>query len=189
MRTPDGEEGEHIFDASCGSTEGMPGCISEIYDYKHPPVRVWPGMLPVKPPEGLIYETTWINDGPEPVGFGLTSDDEMMVMIYFFINDTAGLNLPVVTAINEENCSENFLLFPNPADDVVYLHMENIASDNLIIEITDITGKITAINNYSVITGSSSLLKIERNGLPAGIYVLRIADESGRGFGEKVVLR
>ncbi len=189
IRTPDGEKGEHIFDASCSSTEGIPGCITEIYDYKHPPVRVWPGMLPVKPEDGLIYETTWINDGPEPVGFGLTSEDEMMVMIYFYVSDTAGLNLPIITGIEEEKFSEDLMLFPNPASDVIYMQTNVISSNDLIVELTDITGKITSIKNYSVITGSPSVLKIQCNGLVSGIYVVRITDQNGNGFAGKVVLQ
>ena len=79
----DGTKGEQIFDASCESTDGIPGCIDEIYDYRIRPSDTGILFLPIKSVRVSFMRQSYINDGPSPVWFGLTSDDEMMVLIYF----------------------------------------------------------------------------------------------------------
>ncbi len=81
-RLANGQKGELIYDASCPM--GIPGCPTPWYDYRHIPIRYWQPLLPVKWGNGIIHEAEWINDGPVPVHFGPTSDDEMMVLIAFY---------------------------------------------------------------------------------------------------------
>lgn len=191
MRNPDGTRGEHIFDASCGATNGIPGCLDEIYDYQHPPIRYWNTFLPVVPKDGIIAEATYYNDGPEPVWFGLTSDDEMMVEIYFYIEDTTGLNLP--TAISDaETPTENFIVYPNPVHDVFYAQFdasEFSDGEQLYAEILDVNGKI--VSAYSFRTTSTATegetIFMNRNNASSGIYLLRIRDDAGRSITKKLL--
>jgi hypothetical protein len=103
---------------------------------------------------------------------------------YITVIDTCA---PTVSIYNL--ASGEISVFPNPASDVIYMQTNIISSNDLIIELTDITGKITAIKNYSIIRGSPAIIKIERNGLPPGIYVVKVSDEDGNGVVEKVVLQ
>lgn len=189
LRNPDGTKGEQVFDASCQSTQGAPGCITEIYDYRHPPVRYWPGMLAVKPKNGIIYETTYINDGPVPVAFGLTSDDEMMVMFYFYVDDTTGLNLPQEsTDISGENLLEGTTVFPNPAGARFYVQVNGLDAGNLQIRLMDLEGRITLIHSYSVISTTPSVIQIDRGSLPSGMYLVEISDGKQPGITRKLIL-
>ena len=81
---------EHIYDGSC-FTDGVPGCATEFYDYQHPPTRVFDDYYWLSNQQGIRHEASYINNGPEDVGFGLTSDDEMMLYFFFYVLDTTGL--------------------------------------------------------------------------------------------------
>ncbi|MEM9260140.1 MAG: hypothetical protein AAGA62_10875, partial [Bacteroidota bacterium] len=72
---------ELIYDASCPN--GIPGCTSPYFDYHHIPIRYFEPLQPLTMnfANGLRHEASWINDGPTPVWFGPTSQDEMMVMV------------------------------------------------------------------------------------------------------------
>lgn len=186
----DGERGPMIFDGACSATNGVPGCLDEIYDYKHPPVRYWPEMLPIKWEDGIIYETTWINDGPESVGFGLTSDDEMMVMIYFYVDDTTGLNLPAQpVAIDEELIAPSIKIFPNPANDIFYVYADMIDGSELQISVADITGKIVASPAELIQSGDKNYFVIDASNLPSGIYLVNLAGDNGFIYSEKIVIQ
>ncbi len=189
-RTEDFEKGPMIFDGACGATNGVPGCLDEIYDYKHPPTRYWPEMLPIKWKNGIIYETTWINDGPESVGFGLTSDDEMMVMMYFYVDDTTGLNLPAQpVAIEEEIISPAVQIFPNPANEVIYIYSGHAQSSQFLISITDITGKIISKSAQLIQMGAGDYYAIDVANLPAGLYLVNVFEENGLIKSEKIIIQ
>jgi hypothetical protein len=188
-RTEDGDTGEQIFDGACGATEGVPGCLDEIYDYKHPPTRYWESMLPIKWGEGIKYETTWINDGPEPVGFGLTSEDEMMVMMYFYVDDTTGLNLPAAVAINEPGITPlQVEIFPNPASEMLYIKsLLNLSGAT--ISLTDMSGKIVRTQLTESISTQSNYYQVNINDLSSGIYLINLTDVQGNVASEKIVIQ
>lgn len=188
-RNADGSKGEQIFDAACGSTNGIPGCEDEIYDYQHPPIRYWDTFLPIVPKEGIYAEATYVNDGPVPVYFGLTSDDEMMVEIYFYIEDTLGLNLSTSEVTEQAQSIQQITAYPNPVNDLFYISIsENVFQNNgsIQIEILDINGKPVSVMNAPT-SANSSTLYFKRNNLPSGIYFIRITDESGKSISQKLI--
>lgn len=186
-QTEDGEFGQQIFDGACVATSGVPGCLDEIYDYKHPPTRYWESMLPIKWEDGIKYETTWINDGPETVGFGLTSNDEMMVMMYFFVDDTTGLNLPV--AINNQSQAENQIqLFPNPATDKVYISSALNLTDAT-ISIADINGRIVRMQLTQSLSTSMNYYQVDVSNLQKGMYLINIIDKAGNVSSDKIIIQ
>lgn len=185
-RNADGTKGEQLFDASCGATEGIPGCLDEIYDYRHPPIRYWPTMKSIKPKYGIISETSWINNEAYPLSFGLTSFDEMQVTFYFYVNDTAGLNLPV--GINNVLVADDAIkIFPNPATDIIYINSD-INLSGAIIYIADLTGKILEQQLPESINNGSNYYQLGVAGLPAGIYLINIINENGIIRSEKIVV-
>ncbi|HET8964119.1 MAG TPA: T9SS type A sorting domain-containing protein [Chitinophagales bacterium] len=167
LRNSDGSQGEHIFDASCEGTSGVPDCPDEIYDYRHPPTRYWDNFLPIVPKDGIIHEAKYYNDGPEPVWFGLTSDDEMMVMLYFFIDDTTGLNLPATTALQDvPNTNGINNLFPNPANDIFYVQTTLPENEKILISLSDVSGKKITLNT----TVENNLIIIPCSEIAPGFY-------------------
>ena len=188
-RTPDNEKGEQIFDGACGATNGVPGCLDEIYDYKHPPTRYWESMLPIKWEDGIIYETTWINDGPEPVGFGLTSDDEMMVMMYFFVDDTTGLNLPQVVDIEDNpEAGLQISVFPNPAMDVFYIQSA-VNLNGAAVTLTDLKGSVIRTQLSGSLTAGANYYQVDTYDLAPGLYLLNILNNEGVTVTEKIVIQ
>lgn len=185
----DGDKGTQIFDGACGATNGVPGCLDEIYDYKHPPTRYWPEMLPIKWEDGIIYQTTWINDGPEDVGFGLTTADEMMVMMYFYVDDTTGLNLPAQPlAIDELPSTEDIKIYPNPAGNQFYIYTADLDINKMTISVFDIAGSL--IYQNTPFSGNNNIITIETNNLPEGIYLVNMQSEDGEIIrSEKIIIQ
>lgn len=109
-RLPNGQKGELIYDASCPM--GTPGCPTPWYDYRHIPIRYWEPSLPVKWGNGIIHEAQWVNEGPVPVNFGPTSEDEMMVLIAFYTDQpiTVGATEPSL-----QDLDNHILVWPNPS--------------------------------------------------------------------------
>lgn len=183
-RKADGTKGEQIFDASCESTDGIPGCIDEIYDYQHPPIRYWDSFLPIKVSEGVIHEASYINDGPSPVWFGLTSDDEMMVLIYFYLEDTAGLNLP--SSVPEQEPLIGIQSFPNPADEQVLVRSEEVFGRDLMLQLTDISGQVVLTQQ---VYAGDRLAVIDRKQWASGLYLLQLTDNGTVVYSEKIFFR
>ena len=187
MRNPDGSKGEHIFDASCGATEGIPGCLDEIYDYKHPPVRYWESMKPVKPKNGLIYSATWVNEEDHDLFFGLTSEDEMQVIWYMYVEDTTGLNLPVsIDQVSGEEESIN--IFPNPAHNSIYINSD-INLTGFLFTITDLTGSILKEQISNTENSSSNYYQIDVSGFVPGVYLVNIISPDGLMFSKKIIIQ
>ena len=108
------------YDAGCAN--GIPGCSVENYDYAHLPFRFFDNFLPMTDGDFLLTRTTWINDGPEDVEFGLTSDDEMQLYTTYFLKDTSGLDMGNPTSIGEpiEQPNHQFLVYPNPSHEELF---------------------------------------------------------------------
>lgn len=109
-RLANGQKGELIYDASCSM--GIPGCPSPWYDYQHIPIRYWEPSLPLKWGNGIIHEAQWVNEGPSPVNFGPTSDDEMMVLIAFYTEQ------PILVGTQEPGgqvIDNQIIVSPNPS--------------------------------------------------------------------------
>ena len=95
------KKADMIYDASCPN--GIPGCASPYFDYQHIPMRYFEPLEPLTMNifNGLVHEASWINDGPQGVGFGVTSDDEMMVMVIMYTEDSTGVEVNNPTSIFE----------------------------------------------------------------------------------------
>jgi hypothetical protein len=175
---------KQIFDASCQSTEGIPGCIDEIYDYQHPPIRYWDTFLPLNVDDGIIHEASYINNGDVPVYFGLTSADEMMVLIYFYLEDTTGLNLPA--SLPEQEPLIGVQLYPNPASDVVYMRVDQQLSADVELLVSDVNGR-TVYDAGGSETAGSNFIQIHRNGLPDGLYVVQLRQNGQIIYSDKLL--
>lgn len=182
LRTEDGERGEHIFDASCGATLGMPGCLDEIYDYQHPPIRYWESFKPIKWKEGIIYETEWVNDTGSPVDFGLESDDEMSVVFYFYVDDTAGLNLPLPVLQTPQPIGMHIM--PNPAQNYMLVELPESVHQNQVLLINT-QGQSLACE---VNSPAQNWLQLNVETLPAGMYIIQVTGDSGTQYSERVII-
>ena len=180
-RLPGGQQGELIYDAACA--QGIPGCVSPFFDYQHIPMRYY---LPLEPitfnaSNGLIHQASWVNDGPQPVGWGPTSDDEMMVMIIMYTEDTVG----VVTDIREvQPLVNDVLAYPNPAQEEIAFSLPATAGE-VRLRLHDATGKV--VRQQSGLSAPDFIVR--REGLPSGLYFYHLEGEDGRVRTGKVVFR
>src|SRR5690606_31551653 len=76
----------------------------------------------------------------------------------------------------------NFVLYPNPANDVVTLRLSQPTTINQTVVVYDMQGKIHLQQQLEAGTGAFS---IETHTLPAGIYLLRC----GNGMQRLVIQR
>jgi hypothetical protein len=176
-RLPGGQQGELLYDASC--SRGIPGCIAPFFDYQHIPMRYFEPLQPLNmsSPYGIIHEASWINDGPAPVNFGPTSDDEMMVMIIMYTEDITGV-------VNTEEVPLNIQeshAYPNPANGITtFTFPENIG--DIRIELMSANGQ-SALN----LVGKGEKVDVNISELPKGIYFYQAVQENGHRYTGKLV--
>lgn len=179
-RLSNGQKGEMIYDASC--PQGIPGCVSPFFDYRHIPMRYFEPLKPITInfSNGLIHEASWINDGPASVNFGPTSNDEMMVLIIMFTTDTTGI---VSGAPDPGYWLENVRVSPNPARDGVLFQLPDEVK-SAAITLFDLAGRV--VRPTEPIQETTYFL--ERKNLPAGAYFYHITDREGRRAVGKLLL-
>jgi hypothetical protein len=176
-RLPDKSKGELLYDASCPN--GLPGCASPYFDYKHIPMRFFQPLTPVDLSLGFIHQATWKNTGDKTLTFGVTSDDEMMVMVMLYTNDTTGLSVPT----QEIRELEGVQIFPNPMKDKLTIKLP-VDIKNAAITFYDLTGKIVRRRENL----DTHITEILRGDLGSGLYVYRIEDARGYYKAGKIYL-
>jgi hypothetical protein len=174
-----GQQTELIYDASCG--EGIPGCVSPFFDYQHIPMRYFEPLLPINMAgnNGLIHSASWLNDGPVPVNFGPTSDDEMMVMVLMFTEEE--VDFP--TDNKEITKIPSLNIYPNPMYETALLTLPDEES-RFSFRLVDMLGK--EVRQVDGVSGKELLL--ERGELGSGMYVYVLTAESGKQFTGKLLV-
>ena len=169
-RLANGQKGELIYDASCPL--GIPGCPTLFFDYRHIPLRYWEPLLPIKWSQGIIHEASWVNEGPESVNFGPTSDDEMMVLIAFYTLQplTVGTNEP-----GSELSDKQIMVAPNPAQGRATFTLPD-ATGLRQFRLFDLTGR-EVLRRADI---SGNVFEIELNGLAPGIYLFNADGRTGK---------
>lgn len=169
-RLSNGQKGELIYDASCPM--GNPGCPTPWYDYRHIPMRYWEPLLPINWSQGLIHEAQWINDGPVPLNFGPTSDDEMMVLIVFYTEDpvTVDANTP-----GEKILANNLLISPNPAKGRFYVTIPG-GADVQKLSLFNLAGQ-EVLRQHNL---SGDFIAVDAPKLSPGIYILDVDGKKGK---------
>jgi len=183
MNDAGGNPDEMIYDGSC--PRGTPGCVAPFYDYQHIPTRAFDEFLHIDFFKGVTHEAKWINDGPEPVRWGSTSQDEMMLFGMLFVTDTTGLGLSNVTTptFEIENPLNEIVVMPNPMQEITNIVLpDNIGPINF--RLVDMLGKeIQQLNGFR-----NKFIQINRNNLPSGMYLFTVENEAGQSFTGKILM-
>jgi len=125
-------------------------------------------FLEINPVEGLIHKATWYNYGTDTAYFGLTSQDEMMVMGFEY---TIGALISGVSDLPKNNSNVRF--YPNPFSEKTNIVIMNERVGNYELKLYDVFGK--EAGNYSI--HNSNSLVLHRGNLPGGIYFYKLSDE------------
>jgi Secretion system C-terminal sorting domain len=176
-RLPDKTKGELLYDAACPN--GVPPCASPYFDYQHIPMRFFSPLIPVDLSAGIIHQATWKNTGDKPLGFGVTSDDEMMVLVALYTTDTTGLSTPTQEIRELEGVS----IFPNPMRDKLTIKLP-VDIKNASITFYDVTGKVVRRRENL----ETHITEILRGDMGSGLYIYRIEDARGYFKAGKVYL-
>lgn len=179
-RNPGGGTGELIYDASC--PQGTPNCAAPFFDYRHIPFTLYEPLMPIEftPSRGIIHQASYINDGPVPVNFGPTSDDEMMVLVVMFTTDTLGLATGVQAITNPLGTIE---VFPNPMRDKTNIVLPADIG-RVSFELYDATGRLVKTRSNI----QDNQIEVHRGNLAKGMYIFRIEDEQGRSQSGKILM-
>ena len=170
-RTPAGQQGELLYDGSCA--QGIPGCISPFFDYQHIPARIFETPIYINLNNGLIHEATWINDGPESVNWGPTSDDEMMLFGMYYLTDTTGLGSVITSNTEVVQAVDEVLVYPNPTDGHLSVSIPSELNE-IRFSLFDNLGR--QMVHKQIDNSNSADLYI--GNLPKGIYFYRIEDKA-----------
>jgi len=96
-------------------------------------------------------------------------------------NELAIDNISVSTVLSSEEIEifEDITLLPNPSANDMQLRfgLENPAE--VTMEIADITGKIIRIERLGTLSSGQHLIQVEREGVKAGVYLVRLRTENG----------
>lgn len=92
-------------------------------------------------------------------------------------------NITRPLSINEKSLSLE--LYPNPASQLVYLDQLTNQSGNAYYQITDMAGKLRKSGN----TLKGQRTAIELHDLAEGVYLIRVADDSGKAETKKLIIR
>jgi hypothetical protein len=175
------QQQELIYDGACA--EGIPGCVSPFFDYQHIPMRYFDELLPLdmSGTNGFIHKASWINDGPVPVNFGPTSDDEMMVLVMMYTLDSTGIVIASDTEV--PLASTSLEVRPNPVQQMA----EVVIPDGIgsyAYRLTDLRGQVVASGQDL----REPVLQIFRHNWAPGMYVLEVVGEKGQRFMSKVLV-
>ena len=92
---------------------------------------------------------------------------------------------PVVDANVAPDETNMFSLYPNPADEMVWLAMEKPASTDLNVSLYNAAGQLV---RTEIMSRGTSRLRIETGGLPKGMYFTRV-EGVGKNSIQKLILR
>ena len=133
---------------------------------------------------GIIHEATYENHGDNPVWFGLTSDDEMMVMVMMYTTDTTGVVFDNPTAVEDlVNPLEGVQVFPNPMNDQTSILIPYGAGQVNFSLFNALGQPVKRIENID-----GQLIQLERGNLISGMYIFRVEDRLGNFISGKIMI-
>ena len=158
LRSSNGIKGSKIYE---GSPFGF-------YDWAHPPVEYFEPQLAIPIKTGLIHEATYDNYSNDPVGFGFTTEDEMMlIFMQYTLKDPKKVS---VGKKRIENLNERIKVYPNPTSNELNINVTDKSISK--IELIDVIGNIVA---STPVSGNENIITINKDklGIVDGIYFIK----------------
>ena len=148
----------------------------------HPPIRQFEPQIEVNPRLVLIQKATYRNNGPNPVFFGLTTNDEMMV---YYLQYTLGDLIDNPAQIGESPENSSIKLFPNPSVNSFNIEFNSELFGETIVEIRDLGGKLIEQRKLNLNQGHQ-IIPINHS-LKSGFYFVDIINTS-KSFRKKLIV-
>lgn len=167
LRNPDGSKGANIYN---GNNDNNCQFDTGFYDWEHPPLCYYGQVYSVNMVDGLIHEATFRNNGPDTVGFGLKTTDEMFVSYIFYYKSELPVGVEPIKDLNRQVVK----VYPNPTSGIINFSLNpDVDIQNARLEMFDILGRNVFSSNLN-----SHLTSIEVADLPMGSYTYKISSGS-----------
>lgn len=170
-RNPDGTRGiqlyEGFYDVNYTFNQGF-------YDWAHPAIREFDPLEPIVLKDGLIHEAFFNNTGNSTVFFGLTSNDEMMLITVMY-------TLDLLSGYSENlNYSNSLEIFPNPTSSKLYVQFSGFES-NIDLSLYNLYGqKIYTLYSGRMNSGiQTNHINLKDLGISHGQYLLKLEYPGG----------
>jgi hypothetical protein len=173
FRNADGTKGAQFYEGFYNDNYAY---NQGYYDYTHPAVETFNPLMEVDMNKGLIFEATWVNNGPDTMGFGLTTKEEMFVTYYQYTNE-----LP--TGLREAGKEDlSFNISPNPATDKFNIAFSLKSAGSVLIELYNSLGiKVKTTNAGLQAAGKQTVqIDISKEQLPSGLYFVSLSVDGAR---------
>jgi hypothetical protein len=102
---------------------------------------------------------------------------------WYYTTATPMVRMNFNNSISVEELNNNITVgqnFPNPFNGTTTVNYELTSTESVMVEITDITGKVIAVMNEGVRTAGSHVLTINSNNLAAGTYYYTLSTSKGK---------
>lgn len=131
-------------------------------------------LLEVDPRLGWIHRARYKNNTQDTIYWGITSDEEMMVMGFQYITgDTLGA-LPSGIGKSESN-TMRVNVFPNPASEEISLNYSLVNAADVSIELTNLLGETTVLATTRNKPTGNYLDEVKLpDGISRGVYILTL---------------
>ncbi|MCB9233168.1 MAG: T9SS type A sorting domain-containing protein [Bacteroidia bacterium] len=180
VRNPNGSKGDQIYEGFYNEDYTFP---QGFYNWTHPAVRTWDSLYLISKGYGLIHETSYNNTSNNFVTFGLTTNDEMQLSTYLYVDESA------VGTDPEEANPFLFNLYPNPAHKEATLTYNLKSASEITVDLVDYTGKIYHLESLQDQPPGTHQVVVNaaRYNLATGVYFARLG-VNGDYFTKKMVL-
>jgi len=154
------------------------------YDFIHPPYKYYTPQLSIPFSQGITIEATYNNPGPEKVGFGLSTEDEMLIAYILYTTST-----PFVTAVETPaKTACQISVTPNPIHTSTTITYEIPEAAEVELRLYDYTGKkVKTLHQSQQVAGKYHIpFSRDKIQLPAGLYLLHLKVD-GEVFTDKLI--
>jgi len=183
LANSDGTKGEQLYE---GFYDFDHNFNQGYFDYQHPPVKVFEPLLPVNMGQGggIIHEAVFVNNEADTLGWGNTTDDEMMLLFVHFTESA----ITDVEDVPEAEATK-LAVFPNPVGGQANISYELPKSASVSLEMFDVLGKkvSTIINTNQQAGNYNHPLDVTKLGLSDGVYLIQLMVDGEVVTSEKVV--
>ncbi len=163
-RNADGSKGTQLYEGFYNTDYTF---NQGYYDYTHPPIRYFEPLLGLNFGEGITHEATYRNNGSSAVTWGLTTDDEMMLMIIQYTESR-----PILSNLDDNiPLDNNINIYPNPTNHVINIHFKNQFYGD--IKLKDLLGK-TIMNQKNIEKLNTTIFDVSL--IPNGVYFLEFQE-------------
>jgi len=148
----------------------------EIYD---PTVGTW--SAPTNSIQGSVgVQLEVLNDNRIMVIGGIAATNSADIRCFFLGPNYTALG------VSKINNKKNISIYPNPVNNTLNINLDKLNSDNIKIQIIDLTGKV--VFTSSVYSNANNLISLDINGLKNGIYFCKVYSTENVILKEKIII-